>query len=137
MLAVIVCQTGPQIMTVQIERALDEPIVRFRFDGALDRETVVDAVAEALGLLDELGVFYAVLDVRRLDATPEEIIEAFAPQPGGLALFDEPRIAPLLVTAELPTAGATDAPPRFGTIDAAIEFARLRFASRQPGEPLL
>ena len=124
-------------MTVQVERALDEPIVRFVFDGTLDRDTVAEAVAEALGLLDELGVFFAVLDIRRLDATPAQVEDAFAPQPGGLALFDEPRIAPLLVTAQLPPAGATDTPPRFGTNDAAIEFARVRFASRRPGDPLL
>lgn len=124
-------------MTVQVERALDEPIVRFIFDRKLDGETVSEAVAEALGLLDELGVFFAVLDIRRLDATPDDVIDAFTAPAGDLALFDEPRIAPLLVTAEIPPAGANDTPPRFGTIDAAIEFARVRFASRQPGEPLL
>jgi hypothetical protein len=124
-------------MTVQIERALDEPIVRFIFDGRLDPETRSEALAETLGLLDELGVFFAIFDLRRLDATPDAFIDAFAPQPDGFALFDEPRIAPLLVTAELPPAGADDMPPRFGTIDDAIEFARVRFASRQPGDPLL
>ncbi len=124
-------------MTVQVERALDEPIVRFVFEGTLDRDIVADALAEALGLLDELGVFFAVLDMRRLAATPAELVDAFAQQTGDLALFDDPRIAALLVATQQPPAGTTDTPPIFATVDDAVEFARVRFASRQPGDPLL
>lgn len=123
-------------MTVQVERALDEPIVLFVFDGQLDRETIAEAVADALGLLDELGVFYAVLDTRQLDSTLDAFITAFEPQSDGLALLNEPRIAALLVT-DAPNNAEDDSLPAFTTVDAAINFARRRFASREPGGPLL
>jgi hypothetical protein len=122
-------------MAVQVERALDEPMVRFVFSGALDRETIADAVADAMGMLDELGTFYAALDIRQLDATPDAFLAAFTPASDGLALLNEPRIAALLVTATPPS--DDDALPTFNTLDDAITFARVRFASRQPGGPLL
>jgi hypothetical protein len=121
-------------MTVEIESALDEPMVRFVFRGALDRDTLADALSGALDLLDSLGVYYAVLDIRQLDATLGEFLTAFTPKSDGLALLNEPRIAPLLVTSPLPDDTEI---PAFETLDAAITFARQRFAARQPGAPLL
>lgn len=122
-------------MAVKIERALDEPMVRFVFSGALDQTTIAHTVADALGLLDSLGTYYAALDIRQLDATPSSFIAAFAPPPGGLALLDEPRIAPLLITN--PPLAHHPSLPTFNTLDAAITYARKRFAARQPGDPLL
>lgn len=121
-------------MTVEIDSALDEPMVRFVFRGMLDRETIAEAVAGALDRLDSLGAYYAVLDIRELDASLTDFRTAFAPVSGGLALLDEPRIAPLLVTSPLPDDSEQAA---FETVDAAITFARQRYAARQPGGPLL
>jgi hypothetical protein len=51
---------------IKLEPFFDEPIVIFRFIGEIDQEQLTKANADAISLLDSLGVYYAVLDTRQL-----------------------------------------------------------------------
>ena len=56
-------------MPILVERTVDEPIVRFIFEGQLDAETIQEANAQMKSLLDEMGSFYAIVDIRGTETT--------------------------------------------------------------------
>lgn len=82
-------------MAVQIERALDEPVVIFTFNNTLDEQTIQEANIDADDLLHTLGTFYAVLDVRELDMSSTAIAESFNQY--NFVVLTEPRIAYVIV----------------------------------------
>jgi hypothetical protein len=61
-------------MTIQIERSIDDPIVTITFEGQLDPDSVRLIDEQAGLLLQEMGTFYAILDIRGTETTFGEIL---------------------------------------------------------------
>lgn len=53
-------------MSLKVERSVDDPIANFTIVGDLDTETLGDLKAQAAGLLEEMGTYYAIVDVRQM-----------------------------------------------------------------------
>lgn len=64
-------------MTIRIERSIDDPIVTFVFEGPLDPYAVHDVDEKAAQLLQEMGMFYAILDIRGTQMTFGEALALF------------------------------------------------------------
>lgn len=61
-------------MTIRIERSIDDPIVSFTFEGDLDPESVRATDVKAGQLLQEMGTFYAIIDIRGTQITFGEVM---------------------------------------------------------------
>lgn len=53
---------------IKLEPFFDEPIVMVRLIGEIDQEQLKKANSDAITLLDTLGVYYAVLDLRNVSS---------------------------------------------------------------------
>lgn len=115
-------------MPVTVESAMDEPIVRYVFEGALDDETIAEANRQTDDLLDTLGVFYALLDVSALAETPRQVIEALE-RGDALGLIANSRVHPVMVSAR---SGEGVTLPVFRGEDDAVDYIRRTIAGHAP-----
>ena len=88
-------------MPIRVEQAVDDPIVTFIFVGGLDAETVRSANEQATLLLEQMGTYYAILDIRDVEITIGEALALLDPHnaPG---LISDPRINPVIVGHPIP-----------------------------------
>ena len=115
-------------MSVTVERALDEPIVRFVFSGAFDAVTVTEANTHAQQLLDSLGVFYAILDLTSISESPQQVIDALR-RASASNMIKSNRIHPILVNRQAITDGTI---PSFTDDRAAVTYIRRTIADSPP-----
>jgi hypothetical protein len=115
-------------MPILVERAVDEPIVRFVFEGMLDAETVQEANTQMAALLEELGSFYAVIDIRGLETTFGEAA-ALLEGPNSPSVVAEPRIKFVYLGQTVPDDPTNQQRvPVFKSKEAAFDFIRQEIA---------
>ncbi len=110
---------------MNIERALDEPIVRFVFSGAVDAATVTEVNTQAQQLLDSFGVFYAILDLTSISESPQQLIDALRHASTSNVITSN-RIHPVLVSRHASPGGAI---PTFTEDRAAAAYIRRTIAT--------
>lgn len=115
-------------MTVSIQKSIDEPIVSFIFEGRLDEQTVSAVNAHVHELLQTLGSFYAIVDIRGQEVTFGEMIALFenACDP---SIFANLHVTPVFVKDDI-TADPTNQlkVPVFKDREAATDYIRQQIA---------
>lgn len=115
-------------MPILVERAVDDPIVRFIFEGTLDADTIKDANAQMQRLLDEMGSFYAIVDIRGTETTFGEAA-ALLESPDTPSIAAEPRIHFVYLGQTVPHDPTNQQRvPVFTTKEAAEEYVRQQIA---------
>lgn len=118
-------------VAVKVEQAVDDPIVTFTFEGLPDQQTVQQINQQAGQFLEQLGRYYAILDIRGLETTYGEVTALFASiqQPN---IFGNNRVTPIFVGKPVP-GDPTDqtATPIFRTPEDARDYIRQEIASQQ------
>src|SRR5690606_16370816 len=109
-------------MPILVERAVDDPIVRFIFEGQLDAETIQEANTQMQLLLEELGSFYAIVDIRGTETTFGEAA-ALLESPDTPSVVAEPRIKFVYLGQNVPQDPTNQQRvPVFGSKEAAEEY---------------
>jgi hypothetical protein len=119
-------------MPVTVERSLDDPIITLIFDGAVDQNIVNEASSKAAQLLAQMGIYYAIMDIRGAQI-PLETFMRLLENSTTSTLLRDPRVTLIFVrhsTLNEPTAIA--AAPRFATKDEALEYVRRHIAGSAP-----
>lgn len=88
-------------MPIRVEQVADQPVVVFIFNGLLDAETVRSANEQAAALLEQMGAYYAVLDIRDIEITYGEAL-ALLDNASQSGLIADPRITPLFIGNSVP-----------------------------------
>jgi hypothetical protein len=115
-------------VAVKVEQSVDDPIVTFIFEGLPDPETVQNINERAGQFLEQLGRYYAIIDIRGLETTYGEIIALFASieQPN---IFGNKRVTPVFVGNPVPGDPTdTTATPVFRDPEEAREYIRREIA---------
>ena len=115
-------------MPILVERAVDDPIVLFIFEGTLDAETIKEANAQMQRLLDEMGSFYAIVDIRGTETTFGEAA-ALLESPNTPSIAAEPRIHFVYLGQTIPHDPTNQQRvPVFTTKESAEEYVRQQIA---------
>ncbi len=121
-------------MPVRVEKSVDDPIVTFTFEGGLDAETLEQVKLQTTQLLAEMGTFYAVIDLQRVETTFGEAL-ALLGSSSVPALRADPRINYVFVGQPI-----QDDPinqmgvPVFPNKEIAFEYIRREIATNAPGQ---
>lgn len=120
-------------MPIFVERSIDEPIVRFVFEGELDSETIQEANTQIQTLLEEMGSFYAIVDIRGTETTFGEAA-ALLESPGTPSIAAEPRIHFVYLGQTVPHDPTNQQRvPVFTTKESAEEYVRQQIATGGTG----
>ena len=84
-------------MTIVVKRSVDDPIVTFTFEKLPNDETIREVITQATEYLQEMGTYYAVIDIRLLQVKPEEITALFE-MSGQQNIFTDPLVKPVFVS---------------------------------------
>lgn len=115
-------------MPILVERDVDDPMVRFIFEGTLDAETISEANTQMQRLLDEMGTFYAIVDIRGTETTFGEAA-ALLESPGMPSIAAEPRIHFVYLGQTVPHDPTNQQHvPVFTTKEAAEDYIRQKIA---------
>jgi hypothetical protein len=114
-------------MPVTVEQSIDDPIVTFNLVGTLDAATLTEMSVEAARLLEEMGTYYAIVDVDNLDNSEKSsvAIDAICAKAG----LVDPRITMVIVGQRTETAAI----PGFPDQEAAADYIRQVIATHASG----
>jgi hypothetical protein len=123
-------------MPIRIERSVDDPIVTFIFEGALDQDAVQDAKMQTAQLLTEMGLLYAVIDLRNTATTEEQAAALFSgPDIPALSSDGHGRLRFVFVKTQLANAPASQrSEPSFSTREEATDYILKDIAGHAPGD---
>ena len=106
-------------MSLNVERSVDDPIANFTIVGNLDTETLRDLKAQAAGLLEEMGTYYAIVDVRQMERGENSSLNLDKVHTE--TVFADSRITMVIVGQ---SAGKVGNFPTFPDKDAATDYIR-------------
>lgn len=110
-------------MSLNVERSVDDPIANFTIVGDLNIETLQDIKAQAAGLLEEMGTYYAIVDIRQMESSENASLELDKLHTD--TIFADPRITMVIVGQFVEKVGNF---PTFSDKDAATDYIRQAIA---------
>lgn len=123
-------------MPIQVEQSVDEPIVTFIFSGSIDTTDVQAANDRAALLLQQMGTYYAIIDVQGAEIAGTEALASLRGQDTSAPLSD-PRITPILLNKANHDEPAQQAlPPGFTNREQALEYIRQTISHRASDDTL-
>jgi len=121
-------------MSVSVERFVDDPIVTFVFADRLDSGTMEAFRQHKDELLQSMGAFYAILDVRSVPLPLDDVI-ATLDGDDAYNLAAEPRIRfTVLVQSDVQTSNDPTIFAVFEDKDEVLEYVHKDIASKAQGQ---